>query len=89
LLSDRYRIILKTIASAEKEVVPLTTLKHAITPHDEWQLGPYLGNLVKYKIIDKLPGSRGQYKLSSRMLRLWLRLEEVRKGKPKSKNDKT
>lgn len=87
LLSDRYRIILKTIAFDNDEVVAFTTLKNAITPNNEWQLGSYLGNLVKYKVIDRLPGSRGQYKLSSRMLRLWLRLEKI-KSKPISKKSK-
>lgn len=80
LLSERYRNILKIFGEEEREILTLTDLRRKL-PSMKTVLSGYLGVLVKRGILSKPPGTQGKYKISSRMLRLWLRLQLIRKKK--------
>lgn len=78
LLSDRYRTILNVFAKSKDEVLSSADIRAVLEPSHDWQIAPYLGNLVKRGILNRLPGELGKYRMASRMLTLWLRLGEVR-----------
>ena len=72
-----------TVVRSEEEIVTYKYLRERIEIKGGWQVAPYLGNLIKRGIVIHVPGKRGEYRLASRMLGLYLLLEEFREEKQK------
>lgn len=77
LLSERYREILTVFGDTDEEILTLKDIQKVL-PKIKGMSG-YLGVLVKRGILTKPPGTSGKYKVSSRMLELWLRLRRLEK----------
>jgi hypothetical protein len=79
LRSDVYREILKVFADAQGEVLNVGELAEKSTV-PRTKVGSYLGQLVQRGVIKRVDGQRGQYMLSSRLLGVWLMLNDVRQS---------
>jgi hypothetical protein len=82
LLSERYREILDVVAWSNSDVISYGEISSALEGKlDAKKIGGYLSQLVRRDVLRKVEGTKGQYTLPSRMLRMWLRLEHIRQGR--------
>ena len=85
ILSNRYRRILHAIASHKGDEVTPKQIRDKLTSTKEHDgLVVYLRNMVDREVLKKSPGQVGRYTLPDRMFKVFLRLEEIRKSRPKS-----
>jgi len=80
LLSERYREILYALASSETEVVSRSYLRSQLPQWEVRGMDRYLSILRDRGIVEFAPvGKRGEYRFTSRMLSLWVDLDQMRK----------
>jgi len=80
LLSDRYRQIVEAVDGYGDQEFTYKQIIDKLGPEHTWQVGSYIGVLVQRGVLNCVPGKKGIYRFSSRMLPLWTRLYGVGKA---------
>jgi len=83
LLSDRYRQILDAVDEYGGGDFSFKDIKSKMEQDKklDWQIGPYIGPLVQRNVLQRVPGQKGRYRFTSRMLPLWIRLKGIEQTK--------
>lgn len=75
--SERYREILVAAAKVKKWKFSAAEIKKNLKEDNNFNIGPYMKNIVSHGVFEKVPGERGRYRFCTELLRLWCRLYNI------------